>query len=33
MGLEWEAAYQGQVSAVSYPGEDKKKYGKGKHLR
>ena len=33
MGLEWEAAYQGRVSAVSYPGEDsedKKKYGKCK---
>jgi hypothetical protein len=29
MGLEWEAAYQGRVSAVSYPG-DKKKYGKCK---
>jgi hypothetical protein len=35
MGLEWEAAYQGRVSAVSYPGEDipgddRKKYGKCK---
>jgi hypothetical protein len=33
MGLEWEAAYQGRVSAVSYPGEDsedKKNYGKCK---